>query len=60
MAPLEPAILTVHALGGQAMIAAAAEALPDTRIAAVTVLTSMDADALAAVGIPGDPLATRC
>lgn len=55
VAPLEPAILTVHALGGQAMIAAAAEALPDTRIAAVTVLTSMDADALAAVGIPSDP-----
>ena len=35
---LAPTYLTVHAAGGPAMIAAAAEALPDTRIAAVTVL----------------------
>lgn len=55
VAALEPAILTVHALGGPEMIAAAAAALPDTRIAAVTVLTSMDAAALAAVGIEGEP-----
>lgn len=50
---LEPALLTVHALGGPAMIAAAAEALPNTRVTAVTVLTSMDEVALARVGITG-------
>lgn len=55
VAPLRPAILTVHALGGPEMIAAAAEALPDTRVAAVTVLTSMDEGALAAVGVEGTP-----
>ncbi len=51
-----PEYLTVHALGGHDMIAAAAQALPGTRITAVTVLTSMDAAALAAVGIQGSPL----
>lgn len=56
VAPLQPALLTVHALGGAAMIAAAAEALPDTRITAVTILTSMDAAALADVGVTGDPI----
>lgn len=55
VAPLAPDLLTVHALGGPAMVAAAAEALPDTRIAAVTILTSMDAEAMAAVGIAGEP-----
>lgn len=50
---LQPALLTVHALGGPAMIAAAAQALPDTRITAVTILTSMDESALASVGIGG-------
>ncbi len=55
VAPLDPAILTVHALGGPDMIRAAADALPGTRIAAVTILTSMDAAALAATGIIGTP-----
>lgn len=50
---LQPALLTVHALGGPAMIAAAADALPETRITAVTILTSMDDAALARVGIAG-------
>lgn len=54
VAPLAPDFLTVHALGGPDMIAAAAAALPDTRITAVTILTSMDEAALAAVGISGD------
>ena len=45
-------MLTVHASGGTAMIAAAAEAAPDVRILAVTVLTSLDGQALAAVGQP--------
>ena len=35
------------------MIAAAAQALPETRITAVTILTSMDESALASVGIGG-------
>jgi orotidine-5'-phosphate decarboxylase len=53
VARLRPAILTVHAAGGPAMIRAAAEAAPDASIAAVTVLTSLgDAD-LAAVGVTG-------
>ena len=41
IAHLAPDYLTVHASGGPAMVAAAAEALPGTRITAVTVLTSM-------------------
>jgi orotidine-5'-phosphate decarboxylase len=53
VAPLEPTFLTVHATGGQAMIAAAAQALPDTRITAVTVLTSLDESDLSAVGLRG-------
>ena len=53
VAPLAPTYLTVHAAGGSEMIAAAVEALPGTRITAVTVLTSLDADALAAIGLIG-------
>lgn len=53
VAGLAPQLLTVHALGGPAMIAAAAAALPDTRIAAVTILTSMSADDLVQTGIQG-------
>ena len=56
VAPLAPAILTVHALGGPQMIAAAAQQLPQTRIAAVTILTSMDEAALTATGIAGTPI----
>jgi orotidine-5'-phosphate decarboxylase len=41
VADLEPDFLTVHASGGPAMVAAAADALPETRIVAVTVLTSL-------------------
>ena len=55
--PLRPAMLTVHAAGGPAMIAAArraAEAGPERPILlAVTVLTSMDEAELAATGVPG-------
>jgi len=43
---LNPEILTVHALGGASMISAAVNALPETKIAAVTVLTSLDQSAL--------------
>jgi orotidine-5'-phosphate decarboxylase len=52
-------MLTVHAGGGPAMLAAAVEAaavLPDTpKLLAVTVLTSMDQAQLEAVGIPSLP-----
>ncbi|MFM1967047.1 MAG: hypothetical protein RL134_2772 [Actinomycetota bacterium] len=41
VADLAPDFLTVHASGGPAMVSAAAEALPDTRVVAVTVLTSL-------------------
>lgn len=51
IAHFAPQYLTVHALGGAAMIAAAADALPATRVTAVTILTSMDQDALASIGI---------
>ena len=58
--PLRPAMLTLHAGGGAAMLAAAraaAEAAGADRpiLLAVTVLTSMDAAALAATGVAGDP-----
>jgi len=53
VAGLEPAFLTVHASGGAAMIEAAVNALPDTRITAVTILTSMDEATLASIGMAG-------
>jgi orotidine-5'-phosphate decarboxylase len=53
LAGLAPDYLTVHASGGVAMVRAAVDALPDTVVVAVTVLTSMtDAD-LEAVGLLG-------
>ena len=45
--------LTVHASGGADMVRAAVEAAPDVTIAGVTVLTSMDAATLDAVGLAG-------
>lgn len=56
VARFAPEFLTVHASGGAAMIQAAADALPDTRIVAVTILTSMSQDDLAAVGFEGTPI----
>jgi orotidine-5'-phosphate decarboxylase len=63
LAPLQPAWLTIHAAGGAAMIAAAREAAEKAaeragsaqrmRILAVTVLTSLDAAALAETGVAG-------
>ena len=52
-------LLTIHAAGGEKMMRAAAAAAshPEApRLLAVTVLTSMDAAALAATGIPDDPV----
>jgi orotidine-5'-phosphate decarboxylase len=54
--PLEPAILTVHGAGGRAMLEDAKAAAPiGTKVVAVTVLTSLDSNDLAAIGIGGDP-----
>jgi orotidine-5'-phosphate decarboxylase len=56
LAELEPAILTVHAAGGRAMLRAAkAAAGARTKVVAVTVLTSLDADDLACIGIDAAP-----
>jgi orotidine-5'-phosphate decarboxylase len=58
LAALEPTILTVHAAGGQAMLAAAKAAAPSgTKVVAVTVLTSLDENDLAAAGVEGSPQA---
>jgi len=56
VAPLRPRYLTVHASGGADMVRAAVEAAPDVTIAAVTVLTSLSAQVLDAVGLAGPPL----
>jgi orotidine-5'-phosphate decarboxylase len=56
LGPLQPAILTVHAAGGRAMLAAAkAAARPGTKVVAVTVLTSLDESDLAATGVQRSP-----
>ena len=56
LAPLKPAVLTVHAAGGRAMLEAAkAAASPETRVVAVTVLTSLDGDDLRSIGVDSEP-----
>ena len=59
LGPLQADLLTVHAAGGPAMLAAAAEAAAalsyPPRLLAVTVLTSMDASQLAAIGVAASP-----
>jgi len=56
IAPLEPAILTVHAAGGHEMLFAAKRAAPPTtRVVAVTLLTSLDANDLSDLGIHRSP-----
>jgi orotidine-5'-phosphate decarboxylase len=51
---LKPAILTVHASGGRAMLEDAKAAAPlGTKVIAVTMLTSLDAADLAATGVVG-------
>ena len=53
---LEPAIVTVHAAGGRAMMEdAKAAAGEHTKVIGVTVLTSLDAGDLAATGVDGAP-----
>lgn len=52
---LQPAILTVHAAGGLAMMEDAKAAAPTgTKVVAVTVLTSLDGDDLDAIGVGSD------
>jgi orotidine-5'-phosphate decarboxylase len=54
--PLNPAVLTVHAAGGRAMMEDAKAAAPEgTKVVAVTVLTSLDGDDLTSIGLPNDP-----
>lgn len=53
---LEPAVLTVHAAGGRAMMEDAKAAAPvGTKVVAVTVLTSLDGEDLQSIGLPADP-----
>ena len=54
--PLDPAVLTVHGAGGRAMLEEAKAAAPaGTKVVAVTVLTSLDENDLAATGVNGGP-----
>lgn len=53
VARLRPDLLTVHAVGGMGAVRAAVEAAPDTRIVAVTVLTSLGDDDLERIGLAG-------
>lgn len=59
LAPLPIGMLTLHTAGGREMMSAAlaaqAQARPDLLLLGVTVLTSMDAAALAATGVPAAP-----
>ena len=53
---LEPAILTVHAAGGRAMMEDAKAAAPlGTKVVAVTMLTSLDSTDLESIGLAPDP-----
>ena len=60
-ADLGVALLTVHAAGGPAMVAAAAAGVresPGTRVVAVTVLTSLGTEDLERIGLAGAPAET--
>ncbi|MEA1073047.1 orotidine-5'-phosphate decarboxylase [Sphingomonas sp. LY160] len=54
LSPITPAVLTVHASGGRAMLEDAKAAAPaGTKVIAVTMLTSLDEDDLRATGVSG-------
>jgi len=54
--PFAPAVLTVHAAGGRAMMEDAKAAAPTgTKVVAVSVLTSLDKSDLKSIGVAGDP-----
>jgi orotidine-5'-phosphate decarboxylase len=51
---LAPSILTIHTAGGRAMMEDAKAAAPETtKVVGVTVLTSLDTDDLASIGVGG-------
>ncbi len=53
---ITPAVLTVHAAGGRAMMEDAKAAAPaGTKVVAVTLLTSLDRDDLSSIGVAGEP-----
>jgi orotidine-5'-phosphate decarboxylase len=60
VAKLRPDLLTVHAAAGPAAIKAAVQALPDTKIVAVTVLTSLDDADLDEIGLAGPVADAAC
>ena len=53
---LKPRFLTVHASGGSEMIAAAAKAVPETDVTAVTILTSLSEEDLFQIGFANPAL----
>jgi orotidine-5'-phosphate decarboxylase len=60
VAKLRPDLLTVHAAAGPAAIASAVQALPDTKIVGVTVLTSLDDADLDEIGLAGPVSDAAC
>ena len=48
---IKPHFLTVHAAGGAEMVRAASDALPESKIAAVTILTSLDQASIDSLGM---------
>ncbi len=58
LGPLTPAVITVHAAGGRAMMEDAKAAAPaGTKVVAVTLLTSLDREDLSSIGIESEPSA---
>ena len=53
---LAPKYLTVHASGGRAMITAAVDAMPNTDVTAVTILTSLSEEDLFEIGFANNAL----
>lgn len=53
---LKPRFLTVHASGGRAMIQAAVDAVPQTQVTAVTILTSLGESDLSDIGYRSNAL----
>ena len=56
IASLQPRFLTVHASGGSAIVSAAAEAVPDIDITAVTILTSLSEQDIFEIGFANPAL----
>jgi orotidine-5'-phosphate decarboxylase len=56
VAHLAPKFLTVHASGGESMIKAAVDALPNTKVTGVTILTSLSEADVAEVGFKATAL----